>query len=194
MPVAVALVVLLTAMNLRGVRESGKLFAIPTYAFMVGVVGMSAYGYYRAATGDLPLAESAKFELGPGHGMEGLAGFAMVFLLLRAFSSGCAALTGVEAISNGVPAYQKPKSKNAATTLRRMGTIAVTMLMSIIFLANKIQLKFAEFPAEQLVLNGVPVGEGYVQETVLGQLASTVFDTFPLGLYFICLLYTSRCV
>ncbi|MCB1254339.1 MAG: APC family permease [Austwickia sp.] len=185
MPVAVALVVLLTAMNLRGVRESGKLFAIPTYAFMVGVVGMSAYGYYRAATGDLPLAESAKFELVPEHGMEGLAGFAMVFLLLRAFSSGCAALTGVEAISNGVPAFQKPKSKNAATTLLLMGTIAVTMLMSIIFLANKIQLKFAEFPAEQLVLNGVPVGEGYVQETVLGQLASTVFDTFPLGLYFI---------
>ncbi|MCA0435163.1 MAG: APC family permease [Actinobacteria bacterium] len=185
MPVAVALVVLLTAMNLRGVRESGKLFAIPTYAFMVGVVGMSAYGYYRAATGDLPLAESAKFELVPEHGMEGLAGFAMVFLLLRAFSSGCAALTGVEAISNGVPAFQKPKSKNAATTLLLMGTIAVTLLMSIIFLANKIQLKFAEFPAEQLVLNGVPVGEGYVQETVLGQLASTVFDTFPLGLYFI---------
>ena len=185
MPVAVALVVLLTAMNLRGVRESGTLFAIPTYAFMFGVIAMAGYGYYRAAMGDLPLAESAKYELVPEHGMEGLAGFAMFFLLLRAFSSGCAALTGVEAISNGVPAFRKPKSKNAATTLLMMGTIAVTMLMSIIFLANRIQLKFAEFPAEQLHLNGVPVGDSYVQETVLGQLAGTVFDTFPLGLYFI---------
>ena len=82
----------------------------------------------------------------------------MFFLLLRAFSSGCAALTGVEAISNGVPAFRKPKSKNAATTLLLMGTVAVTMLMSIIFLANKVQLKFAEFPAEQLLRDGVPVG------------------------------------
>jgi amino acid transporter len=185
MPVAVLLVVLLTAMNLRGVRESGTLFAIPTYAFMFGVIGMAAYGWFRAATGTLPMAESAQFELVPEHGMDGIAGFAMFFLLLRAFSSGCAALTGVEAISNGVPAFKKPKSKNAATTLLLMGTIAVTMLMSIIFLANKIQLKFAEFPAEQLLRDGQPVGEDYVQETVLGQLAHTVFDTFPLGLYFI---------
>ncbi len=185
MPVAVGLVVILTAMNLRGVRESGTLFAIPTYAFMFGVIGMAIVGLFRAATGSLPLAESAQYELVPEHGMEGIAGFAMFFLLLRAFSSGCAALTGVEAISNGVPAFKKPKSKNAATTLLLMGSIAVTMLMSIIFLANKVQLKFAEFPAEQLLRDGQPVGEGYVQETVLGQLASTVFDNFPLGLYFI---------
>ena len=185
MPVAVALTLLLTAMNLRGVRESGSLFAIPTYAFMVGVIGMALYGYYRAATGTLPLAESAQYELVPEHGMDSLAGFAMFFLLLRAFSSGCAALTGVEAISNGVPAFKKPKSKNAATTLLLMGTIAVTMLMSIIFLANKIQLKFAEFPAEQLQLNGKAVGDEYVQETVLGQLAHAVFDNFSPGLYFI---------
>ncbi len=185
MPVAVALVVLLTAMNLRGVRESGTLFAIPTYAFMIGVIGMAVIGYAKAATGTLPMAESAKYELVPEHGMESLAGFAMVFLMLRAFSSGCAALTGVEAISNGVPAFKKPKSKNAATTLLLMGSIAVTMLMSIILLANKVGLKFAEFPAEQLLLDGKPVGDSYVQETVLGQLAGTVFADFPPGLYYI---------
>jgi amino acid transporter len=121
MPVAIALVVLLTTMNLRGVRESGSAFAIPTYAFILGIVGMALFGFFRSATGSLPQAASSDFTLLPEPGSGGLAGFAMVFLLLRAFSSGCAALTGVEAISNGVPAFQKPKSKNAATTLLLMG-------------------------------------------------------------------------
>ncbi|WP_219107749.1 APC family permease [Austwickia sp. TVS 96-490-7B] len=183
--IAVVLVILLTAMNLRGVRESGTLFAIPTYAFMIGVVVMAVVGFVRAATGTLPMAESAQFELAPEPGMESLAGFAMVFLMLRAFSSGCAALTGVEAISNGVPAFRKPKSSNAAMTLLLMGSIAVTMLLSIIVLARQVGLKFAEFPAEQLLLNGRPVGDSYVQETVLGQLAGTVFHDFPPGLYYI---------
>lgn len=185
MPIAVLLVCLLTAINLRGVRESGSAFAIPTYAFMFGIIGMALWGWIRAAMGTLPQASSAPYELIPEHGYEGLAGFAMVFLLLRAFSSGCAALTGVEAISNGVPAFQKPKSRNAATTLLLMGSIAVVMLMAIITLANRMGLKYAENPADQLLLNGVPVGDGYVQETVIGQLASGVFDTFPLGLYFL---------
>lgn len=182
--IAVGLVILLTLMNLRGVRESGSLFAIPTYAFMVGIIGMTLFGFYQAATGTLPLAESAKYELVPEHGMESLTNVAMIFLLLRAFSSGCAALTGVEAISNGVPAFKKPKSKNAAATLLLMGTISVTMLLSIVLLANRVQLKFAEFPAEQLLLDGKPVGSGYVQETVLGQLAHAVFGSFPPGLYY----------
>ncbi len=185
MPIAVGLVVVLTAMNLRGVRESGSAFAIPTYAFMFGIIAMAIWGFIRSVTGGLPAAASAELELLPEHGYEGLAGFAMVFLLLRAFSSGCAALTGVEAISNGVPAFQKPKSKNAATTLLLMGTIAVTMLMSIITLARMTDLKFAEFPAEQLHRNGVAVGADYVQETVIGQLAQSVFDNFPLGVCFI---------
>lgn len=107
MPVAVALIVLLTAMNLRGVRESGKAFAIPVYAFMLAIIGMAVWGMVRSASGSLPQAESARFELLPEHGYEGLTGVALVFLLLRAFSSGCAALTGVEAISNGVPAFEK---------------------------------------------------------------------------------------
>src|SRR6185503_17176527 len=93
--VAIGLVVLLTAMNLRGVRESGSAFALPTYAFMVGIMGMALFGFYRSATGSLPQAESARFDLLPDPGYGGLAGFALVFLLLRAFSSGSAALTGV---------------------------------------------------------------------------------------------------
>ncbi|HYO85382.1 MAG TPA: APC family permease [Dermatophilaceae bacterium] len=184
-PIAVALVALLTAVNLRGVRESGKAFAIPTYCFMFGIIGMSVWGFARGAMGTLPDAPSAQLELIPEPGYESVAGFALFFLLLRAFSSGCAALTGVEAISNGVPAFRKPKSRNAATTLLLMGTISVTMLMSIVTLARQTGLQFAEYPATQLLRDGVPVGPDYVQETVTGQLSQTVFDTFPVGAVFI---------
>jgi len=188
MPAAIGLVVLLTAMNLRGVRESGTAFAVPTYAFMIGILGMAVFGFYQAATGTLPRADSAKYALVPEHGAEGLAGFAMVFLLLRAFSSGSAALTGVEAISNGVPAFKKPKSTNAATTLLLMGAVSVTMMMSIITLVNLTGIKFAEFPAVQLTLGGRPIGPGYTQDTIIGQLSKTIFSGFPLGVLFISII------
>ena len=183
--VAVIIVVLLTAMNLRGVRESGSAFAIPTYLFMVAVIGMSAVGFWRSASGTLPAAESANLTLAPEPGYESLGSIAMAFLLLRAFSSGCAALTGVEAISNGVPAFQKPKSKNAATTLLLMGSIAITMLLSIIALSRLTNIHYAEDPATQLLRDGAPVGEEYVQDTVLGQLAKAVFDGFHPGVVFV---------
>ncbi|WP_253272580.1 APC family permease [Arsenicicoccus sp. oral taxon 190] len=181
MPVAVLLIVLLTAMNLRGVRESGKAFAVPVYAFMAAIIGMAIWGLVRSLSGSLPQAESAHLQLRPEHGYDELAGLAMVFLLLRAFSSGCAALTGVEAISNGVPAFQKPKSRNAATTLLLMGSISVTMLMSIIYLAIQTGVKYSEDPAHQLLRDGQPVGAGYVQHTIIGQLSLAVFDNFPPG-------------
>jgi amino acid transporter len=183
--VAVALVVLLTAINLRGVRESGSAFAFPTYAFIFGIIGMALFGFYESATGSLPQAASAQFTLLPEPGAENLAGFAMVFLLLRAFSSGCAALTGVEAISNGVPAFKKPKSTNAATTLLLMGVISVTMLMSIITLVRLTGIKYAEDPATQLTLGGKPVGTSYTQETIIGQLSQTIFSDFHAGVVFI---------
>ena len=179
--IAVTIVVALTAMNLRGVRESGTAFAIPTYLFMVSVLGMAAYGVFRQVTGTLPSAESADLTLLPEHGYESLGSIAMAFLFLRAFSSGCAALTGVEAISNGVPAFQKPKSANAATTLLLMGAIAVTMLMAMVTLARWTGIKYAEDPATQLVRDGVPVGDGYVQDTIMGQVAKAVFSDFPIG-------------
>ena len=182
---AVSLVVLLTAMNLRGVRESGKAFAVPTYLFMFSVIGMAVIGFFREANGTLPPAESAAYELAPEPGMGALGTAAMAFLLLRAFSSGCAALTGVEAISNGVPAFQKPKSRNAATTLLLMGSIAVAMLVSMVALARWTGVKIADDPATQLLRDGKPVGDDYVQDTVMGQVAQSVFSGFHPGVVLI---------
>ncbi|WP_018684667.1 APC family permease [Actinokineospora enzanensis] len=180
MEFAVVAIVVLTAINLRGIRESGAAFAVPTYAFMVGIVLMILFGLFRAVIlGDDMPAESATFQINAEHGE--MAGLAMVFLVLRAFSSGCAALTGVEAISNGVPAFRKPKSKNAATTLLAMGLIAVVMLMGLIVLAQVTKVHIAEDPARQLV--GAPAG--YEQKTMVAQVAEAVFDVFPPGFFFI---------
>ncbi|MFG2652294.1 APC family permease [Streptomyces sp. NPDC048436] len=171
---AVAVIVLLTLMNLRGVKESGKLFAIPTYVFVAGVFIMIAWGAFRGIVLDETMkAPTADYEIKPEH--QGLAGFALVFLLLRAFSSGCAALTGVEAISNGVPAFRKPKSKNAASTLALMGALAVTMFCGIIALAMTTKVRMAEYPGKDLFHNGVPVGVDYVQNPVISQVAEAVF-------------------
>jgi amino acid transporter len=179
--VAVLIVAALTAMNLRGVRESGAAFAVPTYLFMASVIGMAIFGFYRKVSGDLPLAESGPLQLLPIDTYESIGGLALAFLMLRAFSSGCAALTGVEAISNGVPAFQKPKSKNAATTLLLMGSISVTMLISMMALSQWTGVKIAEEPATQLTRDGVPVGPSYVQDTVIGQVSKAVFSGFPFG-------------
>lgn len=171
---AVGIIVLLTLMNLRGVKESGNLFAIPTYVFVVGVFIMIAWGAFQGLVlGENLKSPTADFEIEAER--EGLAGFALVFLLLRAFSSGCAALTGVEAISNGVPAFRKPKSKNAATTLALMGALAVTMFCGIIGLAMATDVRMAENPAKDLIDNGVPVGSDYVQNPVISQVAAAVF-------------------
>ncbi|AWW37120.1 APC family permease [Streptomyces cadmiisoli] len=173
---AMAVIVLLTLMNLRGVKESGKLFAIPTYVFVVGVFIMIVWGAFRGLVlDDTMRAPTAGFEIKAEH--QGLAGFALVFLMLRAFSSGCAALTGVEAISNGVPAFRKPKSRNAATTLALMGFLAVTMFCGIIGLAMASNVRMAENPAHDLLENGVPVGSDYVQNPVISQVAEAVFGS-----------------
>ena len=91
----------------------------------------------------------------------------------------------MEAISNGVPAFKVPKSRNAATTLALLGAIAVTMLMSIILLANAMHVRFAEDPATQLLRDGRPVGPDYVQDPVIGQIAKALFGGFPLGFYLV---------
>jgi amino acid transporter len=183
---AVAVVIALTTINLRGVRESGTAFAIPTYLFMFAILGMGTFGLLRWAFGDLPLAESAGLTIAHESTFDqGLTGFGWGFLLLRAFSSGCAALTGVEAISNGVPAFKVPKSKNAATTLALLGGIAVTMLMSTIVLGNLMQVRYAEDPATQLLRDGRPVGEEYVQDPIIGQIAKALFAGFPPGFYLV---------
>src|ERR687898_2626424 len=134
---ATILVILLAAMNLRGIRESGTFFAIPTYAFMVAILGMCAYGMVQLLTGNLPDVESARLDIAPAPGFDdSMTTLALMFLLARAFSSGCAALTGVEAISNGVPAFRKPKSRNAASTLALLGGVAISLFMGMIMLAR----------------------------------------------------------
>ena len=172
----VAAILLVTAMNLRGVRESGLAFAIPTYAFIIGLTAMLGWGLFRIfVLGDSLRAESAGFAMRAEHGQ--VVGFALVFLVARSFSSGCAALTGVEAISNGVPAFQKPKSRNAATTLLLLGAIAVTLFMGMILLAKKTGVQVVDDPVKQLV--GIP--PAYNQKTVVAQLAQAVFGSFHIG-------------
>jgi len=180
---AVGVIILLMLMNLRGVRESGTIFAIPTYAFVFGVFCMIGWGVLRIATGHGMHAPTANLTIHPES--SGIGGFALVFLLLRAFSSGCAALTGVEAISNGVPAFRKPKSKNAATTLALIGLLAVTMLLGIIALAVNTKVKMAENPATDLLDHGKPVGSGFTQNPVIAQVAEAVFGHNSVAFIFL---------
>ncbi|WP_284227326.1 APC family permease [Mycobacterium antarcticum] len=176
---AVAAILILASLNLRGIRESGTAFAIPTYAFMICMYLMIGWGLFQIfVLGDDLQAETAGFTVQSEHG--DVLGFAMIFLVARAFSSGCAALTGVEAISNGVPAFRKPKSKNAATTLLLLGGIAVSLFMGIIVLAKETGAKVVD-TVEQL--GGAPAG--YQPKTLIAQLADAVFHGFPVGLYLI---------
>ena len=175
---ALVVITVITVMNLRGVRESGKTFAIPTYAFVFGVLAMFVYGGVRLLAGADLRAPSAGLEIAAEE--HHLAGLAFVFLLLRAFSSGSAALTGVEAISNGVPAFRQPKSRNAATTLLFMGLIAATMFCGILAFALITGVRVVENPAH---LVGKP--PGYEQIPVIAQVAHAVFSNFPPGFYYI---------
>ncbi|GAA1770698.1 APC family permease [Nocardioides hankookensis] len=184
---ATALVIVLAALNLRGIRESGTFFAIPTYLFMVAILGMCGYGLVELAQGTLPQVESARLDMeaAPGYG-DSMTTFALIFLLARAFSSGCAALTGVEAISNGVPAFRRPKSKNAATTLLLLGMIAISMMLSVIVLAKQMGLQFVD-PSDfdRLTLNGEPLPANYDQHTAISQIADAIFADFRPGFYLV---------
>src|SRR5215468_2552352 len=164
--IAVLVVATIAVLNLRGVKESGIAFAIPTYCF-IGAVGlMIVTGVIRLAMGEHLHAQSASYQV---KSTRDFAGFALAFLLLRAFSSGCTALTGVEAISNGVPAFRKPKSKNAATTLALLGAIAVAMFAGVTALALVTHVHAAE-PGN---LVGVPAGT--TPKTVIAQVGAAVF-------------------
>ncbi|MEE2035309.1 APC family permease, partial [Rhodococcus chondri] len=175
---AVGAIVILTAVNLRGLREAGVAFAVPTYGFMLSMTVMLGWGLTQVFVfGNDLRAESSGFELVAEP--SAATGLAFAFLLARAFSSGCAALTGVEAISNDVPAFRKPKSRNAASTLLMLGGIAVTMLLGIIVLADRLGVVIAEDPGTQL--RGAP--ENYHQKTLVVQIAETVFADFRPGFY-----------
>jgi amino acid transporter len=170
--ISVLVVAAIAVLNLRGARESGTAFAIPTYVFIGTVSLMIIWGLIRVASGSHLHAESANYHVKVTHQFAGLA---LSFLLLRAFSSGCTALTGVEAISNGVPAFRKPKSKNAATTLLLLGVIAVSMFAGVTALAL-ISHVHAGAPAD---LIGLPKGQA--PRTVIAQVGRAVFgNTSPL--------------
>ncbi|MFD9669539.1 APC family permease [Rhodococcus sp. NPDC059968] len=180
--IAVGFVILLTAMNLRGVRESGKTFAVPTYGFIAGVLVLIVTGLIRVLFGDAPVAESAAYSITPEH--SGITGLALVFFALRAFSSGCTALTGVEAISNGVPAFRKPKSVNAAKTLVAMGATAIVMFAGITALAIISKVRIAEHTCDLVGFTGNCQSDP--QRTVIAQIAAAVFGgTTNVGFFYI---------
>jgi hypothetical protein len=131
--VALGFVVLLTLANLRGVREAGTVFAIPTYAFVAAVFVMIVVGLVRCA-GGCPSAS----EIAPAHELAKTAAPLSLFVILHAFSSGSTALTGVEAISDGVPAFRRPQAENAARTLGVLGVMTITMFLGISWLATHI--------------------------------------------------------
>ncbi|WP_203566560.1 APC family permease [Aestuariimicrobium ganziense] len=184
--IAAAVIAVLMALNLRGVRESGTIFAIPTYCFMVGVIGMTLWGLARIfVLGQDLRSPTADWEVIGTSAYDNFTGFAMVALLARSFSSGCAALTGVEAISNGVPAFKPPKSRNAATTLALLGSIAVVMLLGIITLANLTKVHLVDDRGGSIYR----LPDGSIRHepgsTVMGQLARVVFyDDFRPAFYF----------
>jgi amino acid transporter len=183
---AIIAVIFLMTVNLRGVKESGTAFAIPTYIFMFSIFAMALWGFFRYFHGTLPHSELAKYHIqGAQTTAGGIGGFALVFLLLRAFASGSAALTGVEAISNGVPAFRKPKGKNAATTLLLLGTIAISMGLSILILGNLMHVRLADVNNGVRLVDphGHVVPADFQQDPVIGQLAKGIFDHFQLGFY-----------
>ena len=160
-PISLAFIVVLTFGNLRGVRESGRIFATPTYFFLLMMGILLATSFVRLATGDLP-QPAQQFPLPP---TEPLAGFALVFLILKAFASGGAAVTGVEAISNGVPAFKPPEWRNAITTLMWMGSLLGAMFLGLSILAARMHV--------------VPDPDEKV--TVLAQIARGVFGHSAIG-------------
>jgi amino acid transporter len=158
----ILIVIFIALINLRGVRESGAIFAGPTYLFIFSMLALIVVGFFRYyTTGQVmptPSAENVYFDQSVG--ASALTGGALIWLLMRAFAAGCTALTGVEAISNGIPAFRKPESKNAAATLTWMAIIMTTLILGTGFLAYK--------------LNAHPVG---AEETLVSAMARHTFGS-----------------
>src|SRR3954463_6085006 len=171
--IAVGLVAVLAAANLRGLRESGKTFAVPTYLFATGIMIMIGTGLVREFLGTPIVAESARYPIAPDPSHVGLTGLALLFFAMRAFASGTTALTGIEAVANGVPAFKPPKSRNAAITLTLLGGIAATMFAGVTALALFAHVHYVD-PAVPCRLRS-PTCDTEPQRTVIAQLASATF-------------------
>ncbi|MGF6824247.1 amino acid transporter [Microbacterium sp. ZKA21] len=163
---AVGFVVLIIIVNLRGVREASFAFAIPTYIFIGSVGVMIVTGLIRTLLGDAPVASSAEFAV---HA-EDLSQAAVILLILRAFSSGCSALTGVEAVANGVPAFRAPKVRNAQATLVLMGSIAIGLFAGLTALALISGVHYAEDPCALIGFDCATP-----QPSLMAQVASATF-------------------
>src|SRR3954466_13343791 len=171
--IALGLVVVLAAANLRGVRESGTAFAVPTYLFAGGVLIMIGAGLLRQFWGTPIVAESAPYGITPEPAHTNVVGLSLLFFALRAFASGTTALTGIEAVANGVPAFRPPKSRNAAITLSLLGGIAATMFAGVTALALFAHVHYVD-PAVPCRLRS-PTCDTEPQRTVIAQLASATF-------------------
>ena len=183
-PIAVGLIIFLTLVNLRGTREAGTAFAIPTYAYMIAIAVMIVVGFVRLFMGNLPMADSAAYDIHAASAhLDGLTGLGGVFLLMRAFSSGCAALTGVEAISNGVPNFKRPKSRNAGITLLMLGGIAASMMISILVLARHTGLQMVDDTSMVYLHDSAQPNVHFAP--VISQLASTIFGDGSLLFIFV---------
>jgi amino acid transporter len=183
---AVVFVAVLAAVNLRGIREAGLAFAAPTYLFMTAVFLMIGTGLIRLIVGSRPVAESAQYgiHVQPGYGSPGV--LVLGFLVLRAFSSGCTALTGVEAIANGVPAFQQPKAKNAQRTLLMMGLISTTMFAGLTALALIAKVHYVDKACDLTGLANQAGCDSQAQRTVIAQVASAVFGgSHSIGFFFV---------
>jgi amino acid transporter len=165
--VAVGVIILMTVVNLRGVKESGRIFAIPTYFFLGTMFLTILIGLFQAAAGALGVIDPHSVHALEHAEIAPEAGFAMVFLILRAFSSGCTALTGIEAISNGIQAFKDPKSKNAAMTLTVMSCILAVLFIGITFLAINIHAVPSHTETVISQLGRAIYGEGSVLHFVL---------------------------
>jgi amino acid transporter len=164
---AVAFVVIIVLVNLRGVREASKAFALPTYLFIASVGLMVVVGLARWSLGDAPVASSAAFDVRAVD----ISQAAVILLVLRAFSSGCSALTGIEAVSNGVQAFRTPKVRNAQTTLALMGTIAVVLFAGLTAVALISGVHYAENPCDLIGFDCRTL----VQPSLMAQVAAATF-------------------
>ncbi|GAA4285310.1 APC family permease [Brevibacterium daeguense] len=182
--IAVIGIGLVTLAGLRGSWATRGLLAVPTYLFVGAVLLTLAVGFIRVLSGDTPEAVTSDFLALPGSDEETLlTGFAAVFIVLRAFSSGSVALAGVQTVATAVPLFRPPRGRNAAGTLLVTGLLSAIMLVGITWLSAVIGIKFVARPEEQLVTgSGSPVGD-FDQDPVLGQLAQAVFSGFPFMFY-----------
>jgi len=190
-PLCLVALVIILLLNLRGIREAGTVFSIPTYVFLFTVFGMIGFGLFLYFNGRLGTVSGVLNMIPEGNGTHGLEAVGIV-LLLTAFSSGCTAMTGIEAISDGVPAFQKPESRNAATTLVTLGVLLSLMFLGISFLADNVGVHPSTTESVVSQIGRTVFGQGplwillqWSTALILVLAANTAFSDFPRLSFFL---------